>query len=170
MNFLQHFSTGTAGARRCLNRLGPESADAIDEFLDAALNYDDGAPPSLTGFLAAMREGRREVKRDMDHGRNEVRVMTVHGAKGLEAPIVFLPDTCTTASGESPGARLVELTHVQCPAGMPSPILWAVKGHIWHRRRTTGAWRKREARPRRTQPVALRRHDARARPVVHCGI
>ncbi len=116
------------GRAQMLNRLGPESADAIDEFLEAALNYDDGSPPSLTGFLASMREGRREIKRDMEHGRNEVRVMTVHGAKGLEAPIVFLPDTCTTASGESPGARLVELTHVTRPPGMPSPILWAVKG------------------------------------------
>ncbi len=116
------------GRSQMLNRLGPESADAIDEFLDAALNYDDGAPPSLTGFLAAMRQGRREIKRDMEHGRDEVRVMTVHGAKGLEAPIVFLPDTCTTASGESPGARLVELNHVPRPPGSPSPILWAVKG------------------------------------------
>ncbi len=116
------------GRVQMLNRLGPESADAIDEFLDAALNYDDGSPPSLTGFLASMRAGRREIKRDMEHGRNEVRVMTVHGAKGLEAPIVFLPDTCTTASGESPGARLVELSQVSQPPGAPSPILWAVKG------------------------------------------
>ena len=45
-----------------------------------------------------------EVKRDMEHGRDEVRVMTVHGAKGLEAPIVFLPDTCTTASAASYGS------------------------------------------------------------------
>ncbi len=116
------------GRAQMLNRLGPESADAIDEFLDAALNYDDGSPPSLTGFLAAMRQGRREIKRDMEHGRNEVRVMTVHGAKGLEAPIVFLADTCTTASGESPGARLVKLNHAARPPGTPKPILWAVKG------------------------------------------
>ena len=40
-----------------------------------------------------------EVKRDMERARDEVRVMTVHGAKGLEAPIVFLPDTCSTRSG-----------------------------------------------------------------------
>ena len=116
------------GRAKMLNRLGPESADAIDEFLDAALNYDDGSPPSLTGFLAAMRQGRREIKRDMEHGRDEVRVMTVHGAKGLESPIVFLPDTCTTASGESPGARLVKLDHLPRPPGSPGPIVWAVKG------------------------------------------
>ena len=67
--------------------------------------YDDGAPPSLTRFLAKLRASEPEVKRDMDHGRDEVRVMTVHGAKGLEAPIVFLPDTCTTASGGNAAAR-----------------------------------------------------------------
>src|SRR6185437_6106877 len=83
------------GREKMLSRLGPEAADAIDEFLDLALRFDDGAPPSLTQFLAKLRASEPEVKRDMDHGRNEVRVMTVHGAKGLEAPIVFLPDTCT---------------------------------------------------------------------------
>ena len=116
------------GRARMLERLGPEAADAIDEFLDIALNYDDGAPPSLTGFLAALRDGKREIKRDMEHGRDEVRVMTVHGAKGLEAPIVFLPDTCTTASGDMPGARLLELRDTERPEGSPNPIIWPVKG------------------------------------------
>ena len=81
-----------------LARLGAEAADAIDEFLNLALAYDDSAPPSLQGFLRWLREGQREIKRDMEQGRDEVRVMTVHGAKGLEAPIVFLPDTCSTRS------------------------------------------------------------------------
>ena len=116
------------GRTRMLERLGPEASDAIDEFLDIALNFDDGAPPSLTGFLAQLRDGRREIKRDMEHGRDEVRVMTVHGAKGLEAPIVFLPDTCTTASGDSPGTRLLALPGTSRPAGTPDPIIWPVKG------------------------------------------
>ncbi len=116
------------GRASMLNRLGPEAADSIDEFLELALNYDDGAPPSLTGFLASLRQGAHEVKRDMEHGRNEVRVMTVHGAKGLEAPIVFLPDTCTTASGESPGLKLLALESAVRQAGLPAPVVWAVKG------------------------------------------
>src|SRR5581483_4779797 len=74
-----------------LARLGAEAADAIDELLNLALAYDDGAAPSLQGFLGWLRAGPREVKRDMEQGRDEVRVMTVHGSKGLEAPIVFLP-------------------------------------------------------------------------------
>ena len=77
-----------------LTRLGPEAAEAIDEFLDAALAYDRDAAPSLQGFIDQLREGDVEIKRDMEQERNEVRIMTVHGAKGLQAPIVFLPDTC----------------------------------------------------------------------------
>src|SRR5690606_10487832 len=67
--------------KKLIARLGPDAADPLDEFLNLALTYDDSAPPSLAGFLAFMRDGERDIKRDMEHGRNEVRVMTVHGAK-----------------------------------------------------------------------------------------
>ena len=107
---------------RMLARLGPEAADAIDEFLNLALAYDDGAPPSLQGFLSWLRDGTREIKRDMEQGLDEVRVMTVHGAKGLEAPIVFLPDTCSTRSGRQPGSLL------ELDGGAAAPFLWPVKG------------------------------------------
>ncbi len=112
---------------RMLDRLGVEAADAIDEFLNLALGYDDTAPPSLQGFLSWLREGVREIKRDMEQGRGEVRVMTVHGAKGLEAPIVFLPDTCSTRSGRRPGS-LLKLESAARPVGTPAPLLWPVKG------------------------------------------
>ncbi len=118
---------GEGGRARMLARLGSEAADAIDEFLNLAIAYDGSAPPSLEGFLAWLREGRREVKRDMEQGRDEVRVMTVHGAKGLEAPIVFLPDTCTTRSGRSPNGLLV-LDDAARPTAVPPPFLWPVKG------------------------------------------
>ena len=117
------------GAReKMLLRLGPEAADAIDEFLDLALTYDESEPPSLTRFLATLRATEPEVKRDMDHGRDEVRVMTVHGAKGLEAPIVFLPDTCTTASGDRSASSILKLSHLEPPDGISEPIVWTVKG------------------------------------------
>ncbi len=117
------------GARdKMLHRLGPEAAEVIDEFLDFALRYDENAPPSLTGFLAQLRETAPEIKRDMDHGRDEVRVMTVHGAKGLEAPIVFLPDTCTTSSGNRVSNAIVKLGHLPRPADLAEPIVWAIKG------------------------------------------
>ncbi|MGO4683197.1 double-strand break repair helicase AddA [Hyphomicrobium sp. 2TAF46] len=116
------------GREKMLNRLGPEAADVIDEFLDLALSYDEGDPPSLTQFLAQLRAADPEVKRDMEHGRDEVRVMTVHGAKGLEAPIVFLPDTCTTSSGEDASSRLVKLGGGPGAEGTAEPIVWSVKG------------------------------------------
>lgn len=120
------------GRARLLARLGAEAADPIDEFLNLALAYDDAEAPSLTGFLSYLREADREVKRDMEHGRDEVRVMTVHGAKGLEAPIVFLPDTCSTATG-GPITSLLDVDNLELPAGTDgTPFVWSVKGTSGH--------------------------------------
>lgn len=115
------------GRSRMLGRLGPEAADAIDEFMNLALNYDEQAPPSLQGFVTWLRAGRREIKRDMEHGRDEVRVMTVHGSKGLEAPIVFLPDTCSAPGSGQPGP-LVELDPDSMRPGLNETFAWAVRG------------------------------------------
>ncbi|KWT70647.1 hypothetical protein APY04_0927 [Hyphomicrobium sulfonivorans] len=118
------------GARsRLLARLGSEAADPIDEFLNLALRYDDAEAPSLTGFLTFLRKAESEVKRDMEQGRDEVRVMTVHGAKGLEAPIVFLPDTCGTRSNSGKGDELLTLDGIALPEGTKDkPFVWVVKG------------------------------------------
>jgi ATP-dependent helicase/nuclease subunit A len=100
---------GEGGARRrFLSRLGPEANDAIDEFLNMALEYERREIPSLQGFLFWLRDARPEVKRDMEIRRDEVRVMTVHGAKGLEAPVVILADTMTPPAGPRP-PRLLQL-------------------------------------------------------------
>jgi ATP-dependent helicase/nuclease subunit A len=87
------------GRRAFLARLGHEAADALDEFLGAAADYERQATPSLEGFLAWIEAARSEIKRDMDVARGEVRVMTVHGAKGLEAKVVILADTCSAPDG-----------------------------------------------------------------------
>jgi ATP-dependent helicase/nuclease subunit A len=100
---------GAGGARRqFLARLGAEANDALDEFLSLALDYERRQTPSLQGFLAWLRDARAEVKRDMEIARDEVRVMTVHGAKGLEAPVVILADTMTPPAGPRP-PRLLKL-------------------------------------------------------------
>ena len=100
---------GEGGARRrFLARLGPEANDALDEFLNLAFDYERRETPSLQGFLAWLRDARAEVKRDMEIARDEVRVMTVHGAKGLEAPVVILADTMTPPAGPRP-PRLLQL-------------------------------------------------------------
>jgi ATP-dependent helicase/nuclease subunit A len=88
---------------RLLSRLGHEANDAIDEFLSHAFAHEAANTPSLEGFLHWIERGGAEIKRDMERGRDEVRVMTVHGAKGLEADIVVLADTTTLP--EQPGKK-----------------------------------------------------------------
>jgi ATP-dependent helicase/nuclease subunit A len=80
------------GRRRLYARLGDECGEAIDEFLNLALVYESRHAPNLQAMLAWMEESELEVKRDLDEGAGRVRIMTVHGAKGLEAPVVFLAD------------------------------------------------------------------------------
>lgn len=81
------------GREKLLARLGVDAADPLDEFIQLALVYDRGHAPSLQGFLHWVAAGDQEIKRDLEEGGGAVRVMTVHGSKGLQAPIVFLPDT-----------------------------------------------------------------------------
>lgn len=95
------------GRKRLLARLGVEANDAIDEFVSLALTYERLNTPSLEGFLHWLEAGDAEIRRDMERGRNEVRVMTVHGAKGLEADIVILPDTTTIPQGAGHHATLL---------------------------------------------------------------
>jgi ATP-dependent helicase/nuclease subunit A len=93
------------GRRRLVARLGPEAEDGIDAFVAQALTYEAEAVPSLTGFLEWRGQDEVEVKRQMDGAGDRIRVMTVHGAKGLEAPIVILPD-CGARPAPPPPALL----------------------------------------------------------------
>ncbi|HRK19419.1 MAG TPA: 3'-5' exonuclease, partial [Hyphomicrobiaceae bacterium] len=113
--------------RRMLGRLGLEAADPIDEFLNEALRYDEANPASMQGFLASLRDADPEIKRDMEQGRDEVRVMTVHGSKGLEAPIVFLPDTFGSP-GEGRKGGLMRLRAGALPSGIDDLLVWPVAG------------------------------------------
>ena len=89
--FAQVLANG--GRRRFRARLGDECDEPLDEFLSACLRFEALGAPSLQGFLLWLERTAPEVKREADAGRrDELRVMTVHGAKGLEAPIVILPD------------------------------------------------------------------------------
>ncbi|MGB3455369.1 MAG: double-strand break repair helicase AddA [Litorimonas sp.] len=84
-------------------RLGLEGREALDAFLATALAHQQRQAPSLQRFLQAFTADEVEIKRDKDPAGREVRIMTVHGAKGLEAPIVFLPDTTRAPANKASG-------------------------------------------------------------------
>jgi len=115
---------GDGGRARMLKRLGHEANDALDEFLELALGYERKAPASLQGFMAWLRAADTEVKRDMEISRDEVRVMTVHGAKGLEASVVFLVDT-TTSPADTQRLKLIHLPLDNAPPHAPEVVVWA---------------------------------------------
>ncbi|ACK50377.1 double-strand break repair helicase AddA [Methylocella silvestris BL2] len=109
------------GRRAIEGRLGVEAVDAVDEFLRLALAHEAEPAPSLAGFLADFETVQREVRRDMESGGDVVRVMTVHAAKGLEAKIVFLPDTCGGLSAQhDPSVFALEETHLGA-----APVVWS---------------------------------------------
>jgi ATP-dependent helicase/nuclease subunit A len=108
------------GRAHILKRLGHEANDALDEFLELALNHERKQPASLQGFVAWLRAADTEVKRDMEISRDEVRVMTVHGAKGLEAAVVFMVDT-TSSPADTQRLRLIQLPQ----GGGREVVVWA---------------------------------------------
>ena len=82
------------GRARLFARLGPEAAEPVDELLSAALEFEAQHPPSLQGFVHWLRQTAAAISRQPGTAEaNEVRLLTVHGAKGLQAPLVILPDT-----------------------------------------------------------------------------
>ena len=90
---IERILTRFDGRLRLLARLGEEAEDGIDAMLSLAMTYEMTEAPSLTGFLSWMETDEVEIKRQSDAAGDRIRVMTTHGAKGLEAPIVILPDT-----------------------------------------------------------------------------
>ncbi|WP_308917074.1 double-strand break repair helicase AddA [Jannaschia sp. LMIT008] len=102
------------GRRRLLGRLGREAAEPVDGLLHQALAYETQAVPSLTGFLDWIDTADVEIKREAASGG--IRIMTIHGAKGLESPVVILPD----CGPHKPNERGIHLLR----AGTDGPFLW----------------------------------------------
>ncbi|GLK54259.1 ATP-dependent helicase/nuclease subunit A [Methylopila capsulata] len=113
------------GARKAYRaRLGHEVDDPLDAFLDLAQDHSTTHAPTLAGFLGWMRAAPAEIKRDLDVSSGEVRVMTVHGAKGLEAGLVVLADTCGgAASGR--GSALIDVARAGAGHGAAKIPVWA---------------------------------------------
>ena len=97
-DLLERALTRHEGRQKLLARLGLEAEEGISALLDQAMAYEQTDIPSLTGFLQWLEQDEVTIKRQMDSAGDAIRVMTVHGAKGLEAPIVILPDTGKTVN------------------------------------------------------------------------
>ncbi len=124
--FYAHVLGARQGRAHFLARLGIEASDPLDEFLNLALAYERRETPSLQGFLNWIRAAQSEVKRDMELARDEVRVMTVHGAKGLEARNVILIDATTTTRPEGAHPpRLLTAPVAGAPPGAEA-LIWGV--------------------------------------------
>ena len=129
-------NTLARGARkRILSRFGAEADDAIGEFLSLAQHYEDSHPPSLEGFLDWFSRGAAEIKRDMEQGGGSVRVMTVHGAKGLEANIVIVPDTAQIPDHERHAGILYtdDCLFFAVPKALETPPVARAKAEAQHR-------------------------------------
>jgi ATP-dependent helicase/nuclease subunit A len=123
--FYGHVLGAGQGRARILARLGTEASDPLDEFLNLALSYEQRETPSLQGFINWIRVAQSEVKRDMEMARDEVRVMTVHGAKGLEAKNVFLIDHTTTRPEGAHPPRLLTTPIANAPPDATA-LIWGV--------------------------------------------
>ncbi|WP_154764754.1 double-strand break repair helicase AddA [Paracoccus lichenicola] len=120
------------GRAALLSRLGPEAEDGIDELLSQALAYDTVETPSLTGFLVWLGSDDVQIKRQLPGGAGGlIRVMTVHGSKGLESPVVILPETKKRKPGR--GQPLIRLDDRPAWRGLaadrPDPVALAVADH-----------------------------------------
>ncbi len=107
------------GRKRLIARLGEEARDPINELLNAALSFERDSVPSLQLFLNWFMSGDSEVKRDPAKPENAVRVMTVHGAKGLQAPIVVLADATFDPARKTKPDLDIELIGLKLPVFRP---------------------------------------------------
>lgn len=103
------WALGPMGGRaRLVANMGPGVLDPLDEFLALALRHGREGPASLTGFLAAAARDTIELKRESEAENAGVRILTTHAAKGLQAPVVFLPDTTRAPEGRAPALYWAE--------------------------------------------------------------
>jgi len=109
-----------SGMRAIKKRLGDESLDPIDEFITLILNYEHNNTPSLQEFLVLQQSNFQQIKRELEDSGNMVKIMTIHGAKGLQSPIVILPDTIRSGSSKKERLLLPQKTQHKLPYFCPT--------------------------------------------------
>lgn len=157
--FLEQILSGPLqGRKKIYGRLGFEAEVAINELLNTALQYGREQGQSLQGFLEWVIRGDVEIKRENSGDHDEVRVMTVHGSKGLQAPVVILADICVDPNRNPDKSFEIDLDgDIKLP--MPSLDSASRIGRV------KDAWEAKEAREReehnRLLYVALTRSEER---------
>uniref|UniRef100_UPI0012E2317C UvrD-helicase domain-containing protein n=1 Tax=Sandarakinorhabdus oryzae TaxID=2675220 RepID=UPI0012E2317C len=145
--FLETILSGPlAGRRKLLARLGEEARDAVDTVLDQALACEAAGAASLQAFLAWMAAEDLEVKRDPEAAIDAVRLMTVHGAKGLQAPIVIMADACSLPRPDS-GALVLPVANgpdlpLWLPPGLIAPPEWLAQAQARRAERVAREYRR----------------------------
>jgi len=124
--FYASILSGEGGREKLVGRLGPETPDMLDEFMRFALAQERAGLPALQNFVSVLEAASPVIKREMDPAQKQVRIMTVHGAKGLEAPVVFLVDR-----GSSPHNSRHADGFLDIPVGDGDPvILWNASSRL----------------------------------------
>jgi len=163
------FADETSGRRAFYGRLGFDIQDALDEFLNSCLHYEQNHTPSLQKFADWFSRGEAEIKREHDPGKADlVRIMTVHGSKGLQAPIVFLPDTVKKMHDHHKGR--VHLLWPEDEKGVP---LWSPRQEFEapaYTARQAASRERQEEEYRRLLYVALTRAEDRLYICGHHGV
>ena len=109
------------GRKALLARLGYDAEDALDEFMNLTLDFTKANIPSLQNFLSWIKNSDIEIKRDLEQGEiNAVRITTVHSSKGLEAPIIFMPDTFSGISNKNNLFWIEEGNDLKLPLWIPN--------------------------------------------------
>ncbi len=124
-DFFSYVLVEMEGRKKLGSRLGREIDDPIDEFLEQAMSFQLRKASSLLSFCESLKRSNAQIKRDMEQAGNQVRIMTTHSAKGLQAPIVYLSDVTSTPDLSRDG-RLLSLDSGDLP-GLKVPV-WASQG------------------------------------------
>ena len=116
------------GRKRFIARMGGEVEDVLDEFLNLALKFETNHTPTLEAFISWILSDKVIVKKEMEQGDSDtVKIMTAHGSKGLQAPIVILADTVRTKDKKRDSRFLWDKEDLFFVNGIVSRIISKIK-------------------------------------------
>ncbi len=113
-------ASNISGLHAMTARLSSDAIDPLDEFLNQVLGFEGDHISTVQGFVLWQQQNETEIKREQEESGGRVRIMTVHASKGLQAPIVILPDTIKTAG--SGGNRASDRLLWPAKTGLPFPF------------------------------------------------